>query len=98
MPLRSTSSGISSAPAVSMLWRRVSSVNRLGGVVLPSFNSTLARGSSAFSERAGMGGASSSDFSSVLAATYARQPGSVTVLPLDLNWCPAHSSVTAVSE
>ena len=40
---------------------------------MPSFSSTLARGSSASSERAGMGGASSSDFSSVLAAAYAEQ-------------------------
>ena len=44
------------------------------------------------------GWASSPAFSSSAAVTYARQPGSVTVFPLDLNWCPAHSSVTAVSE
>ena len=37
MPLRSTSSGISSTPAVSMLFRIVSSVKCRGGVVLPSF-------------------------------------------------------------
>ena len=44
-----------------------------------------------------MGGASSPSFSPSAGETYARQPGSATVLPLDLNWCPAHSSVTVVS-
>ena len=45
MPFRSASSGISPAPAVSILWRMVSSVKCLGGVVLPSFTWTTSTAS-----------------------------------------------------
>ena len=43
-PLRSASSGISFAPAVSMLCRSVSSVKCFGGTVFPSFISTESSG------------------------------------------------------
>ncbi len=59
-PLRSASSGVSSAPAVSIAERSVSSVKCFGGLVLPSFTSAVSTFTSVPS--AGIGPEASSSF------------------------------------
>ena len=96
-PLRSASSGISSAPAVSMLCRSVSSVKCLGGVVFPSLISAPLTFSSSPEATEGSSCSFSSDFVERFFLTSAFHPSSNTVFPLAENFAPPQSSSITVS-